>query len=121
MLGNISNENLISGNPVNRNENVQETEQVQEKKNIYSISDDLEDSSEISEKAKEFLRREQEIEHFKSMVLDSPINGEELNAIMELIRNGEFIDNKDLVEAMYSDEDLLSYLFGGMSVDEAVS
>lgn len=119
MLGNISNENLITGNSVDKNENVLGAEKTEEKKNPYAKTVELEDSTDISEKARELLQKEKEIEFFKSLVLDSPPSREELNAIMELISSGELIDNKDIAEAMQADDDLLSYLF--RNIEEAVS
>jgi|GEM_PF-1914697 len=118
MLGNISNESLISGNSINQNENINGVEKKEETKNPYAKTVDFDDSLEISEKAKELLQKEKEIEFFKSMVLDTPNSKEELNAILELIREGDVIDNKDLADAMQADQDLLSYLFGNV---EAVS
>ncbi len=121
MIGNVSNDNLISGNLINQNENINGVEKVEEQKNPYAKIAELEDSTNISDEARELLRREKEIEYFKSLVLDSPMSGEEVSAIMELIRNGEFIDNKDLAEAMQVDDDLLSHLFGSINIEEAVS
>ncbi len=120
MLNNISSENLISGNLINNNENINGVEKSEEQVNIYAKTVDLEDSSDISDKAKELLQREKDIENFKSMVLESPLNGEELKKIMELIREGEFIDNKELAEAMQSDDDFLNSIFGNISIGEAV-
>ncbi len=121
MLGNVSNDNLIAGNSVNQNENLTGVEKKENSTNPYIQLAELEDSSEISAKAKELLQREQDVEFFTSEVLESPLSNDELNAIMELIRSGEFIDNKDLAEAMQADDDLLSSLFQGINFEEAVS
>ena len=110
MLGNVSNDNLITGNSLNHNENIQSIEKNGNSKNPYAKTAEFDDSLEISKEAKELLQKEKDIEHFKSLVLTSPLNNEELNSIMKLIQKGEFIDNKDLANAMSSDKGLLSHL-----------
>ena len=117
MLSNISNDSLIAGNSVNQNENIKSLGKNEEAKNAYSNPAEFNDSLEVSNEAKALLQRDKDIEFFKSLILDTPTcNNEELQAIMELIQEGEFIDNKELAEAMQADGDLLNYLFPGINL-----
>ncbi len=116
MLGNISNDNLITGNSLSQNENIQGVEKNGNPKNIYAKTAEFDDSLEISKEAKELFQREKDVEHFKSIVLKSPLNNEELNSIMKLIQKGEFIDNKDLADVMSSNKGLLSHLLQNVDV-----
>ncbi len=115
MLGNITNDNLITGPSVNQSEHIREIEKEGNSKNPYVKSAEFNDSLEISKEAKELLQKEQDIEFFTSLALESPYTNEDFNAILELIQKGEYIDNKDLAEALESDNDLLNYLFQDIS------
>lgn len=111
MLGNIGSESLITGANINQNGVITEVENKDEVKTTSDMSKYFDDSPEISDEARELLQKERDVDFFKSLVIKSPLDKDELNAIMELIRQGEFIDNKDLAEAMREDQDLLSHLF----------
>jgi len=117
MLGNITNDNLITGNSVHQNENIKELEKNEGIKNPYVKSAEFYDSLEVSREAKELFQKEKDIEFFKSLVLESPFcSKDEVDAILKLIQEGEFIDNKDLAEAMKADNNLLNHLFLGADI-----
>ena len=111
MLSNVTGDYLLAGDSVNKKENIHGVEKNTNNQNLPVKTTEFDDSLEVSKEAKELLQKEKDIEFFKSLVLESPNNKEEVNAIMKLIENGEFIDNKDLTEALNQDKDLLNYLF----------
>ena len=118
MLSNVTGDYLLAGDSVNKKENIHGVEKNTNNQNLPVKTTEFDDSLEVSKEAKELLQKEKDIEFFKSLVLESPCSKEEINTIMELIKNGEFVDNKDLSETLKQDKDLLDYLFSDI---EAVS
>ncbi len=111
MLNNVSSADyLITGDSIQQNENVQGLEKNPNSLNPYAKPEEFSDSLEISDKAKELFQKEIDVKFFTSMVLNSPLSSEESASIMELIREGEFIDNRELAEALHDDSDLVKYL-----------
>ncbi|NLF82911.1 MAG: hypothetical protein GX568_02870 [Candidatus Gastranaerophilales bacterium] len=112
MIIDTSVNNPIQGLPLEQNEQVKSVENNQVgTKSPYVTLDVFNDTSEISEEALNLYQREKEVEAIKSIVLEAPLKDAELRAIMELISKGEFIDNKDLAEALSADQDLINYLY----------
>jgi len=112
MLTNVSSADyLITDESIHQKEKLHGIDKKAEQVNIYAKNSELSDSLEISEKALELFNKEKDIKKFTSLALDSPLTGEEYAKIMELIQEGEFIDNKDLAEALQGDVDLMRYLF----------
>ncbi len=112
MLTNVSSADyLITDESIHQKEKAQGLEKKAEPTNIYTKNSELSDSFEVSETALELLQKEKDIEKFTSMVLESPLSGKESAKIMELIQEGEFIDNQELAEALQGDTDLMRYLF----------
>lgn len=113
MLTNVSSADyLITGDSVKEKENVQGVEKKASQVNPYTKSSELNDSLEISDQAKSLFQREKDVGFFTRMVLDSTLTSNESEKIMQLIQEGEFIDNQELAEALQNDDDLLRYLFG---------
>jgi hypothetical protein len=112
MLINTSSNNLITGLPLDQSELVRGVENNQTgTKSPYVTKDVFNDTSEISNEAISLYQKEKDVEKYKNMVMDSPLSDAELKAIMDLIQKGEFIDNKDLTDALSTDKDLMSYLY----------
>jgi hypothetical protein len=112
MLINTTNNNSITGLPLDQSELIKGAENNQTgTKSPYVTKDVFNDTSEISNEALNLYQKEKDVEKYKNMVMDSPLTDAELNAIMELIEKGDFIDNKDLTDALNADKDLLNYLY----------
>lgn len=112
MLINTSANSPLTGLPVDQGEHVKGVENNQAgTKNPYVTRDVFNDSSEISKEAISLYQKEKDVEVFKNLVLESPLDDTEFRAIMDLINKGEFIDNKELAEALSTDSDLLSFFY----------
>ena len=111
MLTNVSGDYMVPGDSVNQKENVQGLEKNTKTLNPYIKPAEFDDSLEISKQAKELFQREKDIDFFKSMVLDSVMSTEEINSIMKLMREGDYINDDDLAEALYEDDELMKHLF----------
>lgn len=112
MLTNVSSADyLITGDSVQQKENVQGIGKSASPINIYTKQAEFDDSLEISDEAKNLFQKEKEIQYYSSMVMESAMSSDETAAILKLIEKGEFIDNKDLAEALEGDQDLIRHLF----------
>lgn len=113
MLTNVSSADyLITGDSVREKDNVQSIGKTAlNALSGYAKETDFSDSLEISDEAKSLLQKEKDVQFFTQMSLDSPISEDETAAIMQLIEKGEFIDNKDLADALNWNQDLMRQLF----------
>ncbi len=103
MLNNISNEDLILNNSISRQAKLVEIDNKSASQNPYVKSSELADVIDISEQAKKLYEREQEIEKYKSLVLeslDSPDDPEHMTSILDSIKSSEYISNEELAAKM---------------------
>jgi hypothetical protein len=103
MLNNISNEDLVLNNSLIQQTKLAGVDKKTSSQNPYAKTAELGDIIDISSKAKELYEKEQEIEKYKSMVLDmldSPDDAEQNQNIVDIISDGKYISNADLAQKM---------------------
>jgi len=121
MLNNISNEDILHNNSIAQQTKLAGIEKkTTSSQNPYAQPAEFADVIDISEQAKKLYEKEQEILKYKSMVLDSlntPDELEQINAVLETIKTGDYISNDDLADKMLKNDmslnsaELLKILF----------
>lgn len=112
MLNNISSDSLINNSLIQQNE-VTSVERKLTTSNPYAANkNELVDESDISSEAMSLYQKDQEIQQYKSMVMDSLNSGSGIDDIKSLIQNGNYsVSDEDLASSMMDDFDLVQHLF----------
>jgi hypothetical protein len=103
MLNNINNDEHILNNSISQQAKIAGIDKKSASVNPYSKVAEFGDVIDISDQARKLYEKEQDVQKFKSMVmdsLDSPQDPEQLNTIMDSIKSGDFISNDAIAEKM---------------------
>ena len=112
MLNNIGSDSLINGSLIQQSD-VSGVERRLSATNPYAANkNELIDESDISSEAMSLYQKDQEIQKYKDMVMDSLYSDNGIEDIKNLVQSGNFnINDEDLASSMMDDFDLVSYLF----------
>lgn len=103
MLNNISNEDILLNNSIAQQAKLAGVDKKTASQNPYSKVSEFADVIDISDKAKQLYEKEQEIQKYKSMVMDSlntPDEVDKTNSILNTIKTGDYISNDAIAEKM---------------------
>lgn len=103
MLNNISNEDHILNNSIAQQAKLAGVDKKTAAQNPYSKVAEYADVIDISEQAKKLYEKDQEIQKYKSMVMDSlniPDTLEQVNSVLDTIKTGDYISNDSLADKM---------------------
>ena len=103
MLNNISNEDILLNNSISQQAKLAGVDKKTTAQNPYSKVSEFADVIDISEQAKKLYEKDQEIQKYKSMVMDSlnsPDSPEQTNSILNSLKSGDYISNEALAEKM---------------------
>lgn len=110
MVEYISNNNDILGNNIIKQQEALGVNRKNSGKNIYKKSGDILDQSDISNEAKNLYEKEQEIQKYKKMVLDSIQEGSSTSDIVNLLNSRKYLDDNNLAESLSSNNDFMNML-----------
>jgi len=120
MLNNISNEDLLLNNSIAQQAKLAGVDKKAGSQNPYLKTAEFADVIDISEQAKKLYEKDQEIQKYKSMVMESlnaPTDLEQLNSVLDTIKTGDYISNDAIAEKMLkgdmtlNNSELLKILF----------
>lgn len=127
MLNNISNEDLLLNNSITQQAKIAGVDKKAVSQNPYLKTAEFADVIDISEQAKKLYEKDQEIQKYKSMVmdsLDSPTDLEQIDSILSTIKTNDYISNDAIAEKMLkgdltlNNSELLKILFSDAQIDE---
>ena len=125
MLNNINNEDILLNNSIAQQVKLASVEKKTASQNPYSKVAEYGDVIDISEQAKKLYEKDQEIQKYKDMVmnsLDSPNDLEQINSILDTIKTGDYISNDAIADKMLkgdmtlNNSELLKILFSDTSI-----
>ena len=103
MLNNISNEDLILNNSIAQQAKLAGVDKKAASPNPYLKTAEFADVIDISEQAKKLYEKDQEIEKYKLMVMDSlnsPTDLEQIDSILNTIKTNDYISNNAIADKM---------------------
>lgn len=112
MINNIINNDILK-NPLIQNDEVQEVQKNTAGKNPYQKGDYLVDQSQISNEAIKLFEQEQEINKYKSLVLEA-LNEEDdsIDPLISLINNDKYnVDDEDLADSLMENSSFINSIF----------
>jgi len=127
MLNNISNEDILLNNSIAQQAKLAGVDKKTVSQNPYLKTKEYADVIDISEQAKKLYEKDQEIQKYKSMVmesLNSPTDLEQLNSVLDTIKTGDYISNDAIAEKMLKGDlnlnnaELLKILFSEEQISE---
>jgi len=103
MLNNIGNEDLILNNSIAQQAKLAGVDKKAASQNPYVKTAEFADVIDISEQAKKLYEKDQEIQKYKSMVMDSfnsPTDLEQIDSILNTIKTNDYISNDAIADKM---------------------
>ena len=111
MVDQIVNNEILTNSSIRQQQELLGIEKKSASKNPYEKNIDLTDESEISDEAIQLYKKEQEIEKYRNLVLESIDNDLNTSDILELIHSDyKNLSDADLAEGLTKNKDFMDLL-----------